>query len=103
MAGNIGVDMSVIVSTASQVRSYNSTMKSKLSSVSEGVGALKASWESEASKSLSTIASKMNDRFAELEKSVEKFAQFLDTVAENYEKTEQTTTETTRAVESEWS
>lgn len=87
-AGNIGVDMSVVVATAQNVRSDNQTMKSKLAAISEGVAALNSSWKSEASASLTTISSKMTSEFGNLEKRVEEFARFLDQVAANYEKTE---------------
>ncbi len=100
MAGNIGVDISVVKSTAADIRSEKNTMKSNLTAVSEGVASLKSSWQSEAANSLSAIATKMNSRFSDLEKAVESFAQFLDGVAANYEKTEQAAVSTQASVES---
>ena len=100
MAGNIGVDISVVKTTSMDIRRENQTMKSNLALVSEGVANLRSTWQSEAANSLSTIATKMNSRFAELEKSVEAFAQFLDGVVANYEKTEQAAVSTQASVES---
>ena len=88
MAGNIGVDMSVIKSTAESIRSENRTMETNLSGISESVNNLRSSWQSEAANELSNIASRMSSRFSELEKSVESFAVFLDGVFANYEATE---------------
>ena len=96
--GNIGVDMSVIVSTAQNVRGDNQTMKGKLIAISDGVNALNSSWQSEAASQLTSISSKMSSEFVELEKRVEEFARFLDQVAANYEKTEGAATETTQAI-----
>lgn len=100
MIGNIGVDISVIIATAEEVRADNSKMKTKLGAVSDGVAALKSSWQSDASASLSTISSKMSAKFEDLEKSVESFAKFLDTVASNYEKTEASNVSQTKSIES---
>lgn len=100
MAGNIGVDIGVVISTASEIRTDNATMKGKLAAVSDSVSALRSSWQSEAANSLATIASKMNGKFAELEKSVESFAKFLDGVADNYTKTEQQAVSTNTSIES---
>ena len=88
MAGNIGVDMSVVKSTAESIRSEKQTMKTNLTAVSDGVSNLRSSWQSEAANELSNIASRMSSRFADLEKSVESFAVFLDGVVANYEATE---------------
>ena len=88
MAGNIGVDISVVKSTAESIRSEKQTMKTNLTAVSDGVSNLRSSWQSEAANELSNIASRMNSRFSDLEKSVESFATFLDGVAANYETTE---------------
>lgn len=97
-AGNIGVDISVVISTSEGIRANNQTMKSKLAAVSSGVSALTSSWQSEAANNLSKIASNMNGKFGELEKSVESFAAFLDQVAANYEKTEQTVSGATQSI-----
>lgn len=88
MAGNIGVDMSVVKSTSESIRSENRTMKTNLNGISEGVSNLRSSWQSEAANELSNISSRMSSRFADLEKSVESFAVFLDGVVANYEATE---------------
>ena len=88
MAGNIGVYMSVVKSTAESIRDEKQTMKTNLSEVSNGVSSLRSSWQSEAANELSNIANRMNSRFADLEKSVESFAVFLDGVVANYEATE---------------
>ncbi len=86
--GNIGVDIAVIESTATDIRTENSTMKTNLTEISDGVNNLKTAWQSEAADQLSTISTKMTSRFQDLEKAVESFAQFLDGVASNYNKTE---------------
>ncbi len=99
MAGNIGVDISVVKSTSADIRAEKATMKSNLAAISDGVSNLRSTWQSEAANSLSSIASKMNNRFSDLEKAVESFAQFLDGVAANYEKTEQAAVSTQQSVE----
>ncbi len=88
MAGNIGVDISVVTNTAADIRNEKNTMKSNLTGISDAVNNLKSSWQSESANALGTIASKMNAKFTDLDKSVEAFAVFLDGVAANYEKTE---------------
>ena len=98
MAGNIGVDISVVINTAADIRSEKNTMKTNLSGISEAVSNLKSSWQSESANALSAIASKMNGKFADLDKSVEQFAVFLDGVAANYEKTEASNVQANAAI-----
>ena len=57
--GNIGVDIAVIESTATDIRTENSTMKTNLTEISDGVNNLKTAWQSEAADQLSTISTKM--------------------------------------------
>ncbi len=88
MAGNVGVELSVLTTTATNVRSYNANMKSNLTSIGQAVRGLESTWQSPASAKLSALAGNMEARFSELEKSVESFAAFIDTVIRNYDITE---------------
>ena len=100
MAGNIGVDISVVKSTSESIRGENRTMESNLTGISEGVSNLRSSWQSDAANELSNIASRMNSRFVDLKKSVEAFAVFLDGVAANSEATERQAVSSQQSVSS---
>ena len=99
MAGNIGVDISVVINTAADIRSEKNTMKTNLTGISDAVSNLKRSWQSESANALSTIASKMNSKFADLDKSVEQFAVFLDGVAANRNARDATVRDLQRAID----
>lgn len=89
MANNLGVSLDKLVETVNIIREQNQTMKTELTNISSSVSNLRGSWDSPAAQNLQTIASKMSDRFVELEKDVAAFASFLDSVISNYDVTEE--------------
>ena len=93
MANNLGVSLEKLQETVEILREQKLCMNSKLSNISSSVSNLRSSWDSPASQELQGIAAKMEDRFQELEKDVDSFAQFLDGVIRNYNATENVATD----------
>ena len=88
MANNLGVSLDKLEETVQIIREQNQLMKTNLGNISSSVANLRSSWDSPASQNLSSISSKMSDRFVELEKDINAFANFLDGVIANYDVTE---------------
>lgn len=91
MANDLGVSPQKLSETVATLREQKGIMQVRLENISESIKDLEASWQSDASQGLKTIAAKMSDRFGELKKEVESFAVFLDQVIVNYEQVEEKT------------
>lgn len=100
MSENVGVSRAKLISTANAIRDLNASMSSHLTGVNSTVTALNASWQSEASKKLNTIAANMQDKFVLLRKEVETFAAWLDSIASNYQTQESAATDTLSSIDS---
>lgn len=88
MAGNIGVSVTKLLSTADSVRGTNKQMGATLNTISTSISGLKGSWKGDAADQLTKIANNMQSVFTEFSKAVEDFARFLDNAAANYDKAE---------------
>lgn len=90
MADNLGVSIEKLQETVNTMRELKGTMASRLNNVSASVSNLRSRYDSPAAQNLQGIASNMAGRFAELEKEVDSFSNFLDGVIKNYTVTEST-------------
>lgn len=98
MAENVGVSREKLISTSAAIRESNSTMDSRLESVSGLVTELRTLWQSETANNLSSLVSSMEDKFALLHAEVESFSALLDNIAQNYATTETAATDTMHSI-----
>lgn len=87
MAGG-KVSVSLINSTAAEVRAQKTNMKKSLDAVGSSIQGILGSWTGDAADQAKQAKDNMAILFENFSKSVEGFAKFLDNAAENWSKTE---------------
>jgi len=89
MAGG-KVSVTLINTTATEVRTQNTKMKKALDSAGSNIQDLMRVWEGDAANQAKQAKDNMAALFEEFSKSVNGFAKFLDDAAANWAKTEAT-------------
>ncbi len=88
MANNVGVSPAELEKTIAILSQQRTAIKNQLSNIKESVNNMRSSWQSDAANHLSSIASKMEERFAALDSEVQKYETYMQQILANYETTE---------------
>ncbi len=88
MADAIQISTQTLLDTAEKVRSINTTLDDKLSSINKNMNDLEATWKSDAASDIRAAMNALKPRFEEYKNVVESYAKFLTNTAQSYESTE---------------
>lgn len=90
MAEGIKISLDEVSSTASTIRTLNTSMTSTLESIKKEMNNLASNWQSDAGETIRARFNTMSTSFEEYRKIVDSYATFLDDTVSTYETTENT-------------
>ncbi|MBR3833412.1 MAG: WXG100 family type VII secretion target [Lachnospiraceae bacterium] len=90
MAEGIKISLDEVSSTASTIRTLNTSMNATLESIKKEMNNLSSTWQSDAGETIRTRFNTMSASFEEYKKIVDSYATFLDDTVSTYETTENT-------------
>lgn len=88
MADEIKVSTQVLLDTAENVRTINTTMDGKLADINKTMNDLESTWRSDAATDIRAAMNALKPRFEEYKTVVESYAKFLVNTAQSYDVTE---------------
>ena len=87
---DIKITFQEVRAKASQLRGYNETLTSTLTTIKNAINNLESQWTSDTSDTIRAKITAMQPKFDRYKEVVESYAKFLDNTAAQYEATEGT-------------
>lgn len=84
----IKISTSQVAATASQIRTLNTSLESRLSDIKAQMNGLTSTWQSDGCTAIQSKFNALEPKFAEYKQIVESYAKFLDNTAASYDATE---------------
>lgn len=84
----IKISLGEVSSTASTIRTLNTSLEGRLDDIKTEMNALSSTWQSDAAETIREKFNALAPKFATYKEIVESYAKFLDTTVSSYDATE---------------